>query len=275
MSEILQLERHDGILTIRLNRPDALNALSQALLWELAEATRAAALDPRVRVVVVTGAGRAFCAGGDTREGRSAGHLVRQVDGWGDDPMFWGMEQNYDRLMRQADTAFQLFSMPKPTIAMVRGAARGAGFSLAASCDFRICSDTANFATAYGNIGFAGDFGGTYFLTHLLGAAKARELFLLGDTLDANAALACGLATRVVPDAELETETMKIAERLAAGPPLAYRYMKRNLNLALHATMAETLDAETLAMARTAQSSDLIEAVTAAREKRKPAFKGG
>jgi 2-(1,2-epoxy-1,2-dihydrophenyl)acetyl-CoA isomerase len=275
MSDILQIDRTGGILILRLNRPEALNAFSQALLWELADAVRDAALDPRARVVVITGAGRGFCAGGDMREGRDAARSAPKVEGWGDDPMFWSMEQNYDRLIRQAETALHLFSMPKPTIAMVRGPARGAGFSMAAACDLRICSDTASFATAYGNIGFSGDFGGTYFLTHLLGAAKARELFLLGDTLDAPAALACGLATRVVPDAALETETMKIAERLASGPPLAYRYMKRNLNLALHATMAETLDAETFAMARTAQSADLMESMAAMRDKRKPVFKGG
>jgi 2-(1,2-epoxy-1,2-dihydrophenyl)acetyl-CoA isomerase len=273
--EVLEIERRDAVLILRLNRPEALNAFSQALLWALADAVRDAALDPRVRVLVVTGAGRAFCAGGDMREGRGAARKVAQVEGWGEDPMFWGIEQNYDRLSRQAETALQLFTMPKPTIAMVRGPARGAGFSLAAACDLRICSETASFATAYGNIGFSGDFGGTYFLTHLLGAAKARELFLLGDTLNAKAALACGFATRVVQDADLEAETLKIAERLAAGPPLAYRYMKRNLNLALHATMAETLDAETLAMARTAQSADLMESIAAMQEKRKPVFRGG
>jgi 2-(1,2-epoxy-1,2-dihydrophenyl)acetyl-CoA isomerase len=164
--------------------------------------------------------------------------------------------------------------MPKPTIAMVRGAAAGAGLSLAMACDMRIASETARFATAFARVGYSGDFGGSWFLTQLVGTAKARELYYTADILDAHAALGLGLVNRVVADADLERETRALAARLARGPRVAYRYMKRNMNAAESGTLHELLDLEAWHHSRTGATEDHREAARAFVEKREPAFKG-
>jgi 2-(1,2-epoxy-1,2-dihydrophenyl)acetyl-CoA isomerase len=164
--------------------------------------------------------------------------------------------------------------MPKPTIAMVRGAAAGAGLSLAMACDLRIASDTARFATAFARVGYSGDFGGSWYLTRLVGTAKARELYYTAEILDAPRALALGLVNRVVPDADLERETRALAERLARGPRVAYRYMKRNMNAAESGTLAELLDLEAWHHSRTGETEDHREAARAFVDKREPSFKG-
>jgi 2-(1,2-epoxy-1,2-dihydrophenyl)acetyl-CoA isomerase len=253
----------DGVAVLTLNRPERLNALSRPMLEALLEAVARLAEDPDVGAVVLTGAGRAFCAGGDVKamaEGREAESLT--------------FEEAARALRGRMEVVRWLHDMPKPTLAMVRGAAAGAGLSLALACDLRIASDTARFGTAFARVGYSGDFGGSYFLTRLVGPAKARELYFTADLVEAPEALRLGLVNRVVPDARLEEETLALARRLARGPRVAYGYMKRNLNAAEHARLAELLDLEAWHHARCAQTEDHREAVRAFVEKREPVFRG-
>src|SRR5438445_364335 len=167
-----------------------------------------------------------------------------------------------------------LHEMPKPTIAMVRGAAAGAGMSLALACDLRVAGDTARFATAFARVGYSGDFGGSWFLTQLVGTGKARELYFTTDIVDAREARELGMVNRVVPDARLEEETLALAARLARGPRIAYRYMKRNFNAAESGTLKDLLDLEAWHHTRCGMTEDHREAAKAFVEKREPVFRG-
>ena len=165
--------------------------------------------------------------------------------------------------------------MRKPTLAAVNGAAAGASLSMVGACDLRVCSDNAIFTTAFQRIGFSGDFGGSYFWTHILGTAKARELYLLGDRIDAETALQHGLVSRVFPQSEFRKQVGELARRLADGPPIAYRYMKRNLNLVESGLgLDELLELEAEAMMRTARTEDFAKASVAFLNKEKPEFRG-
>jgi 2-(1,2-epoxy-1,2-dihydrophenyl)acetyl-CoA isomerase len=273
MSDVLLKERSDGILTLTLNRPERLNALNPPLMRALVEAANAAAVDPEVRVVVLRGAGRGFCAGGDIgRMGDRAGEpdptereAARATETF---------EGRVRWLRNNMDVVRVLHDMPKPTIAMIHGAAAGAGLALACSCDVRIVSADASFLTAFIKVGFSGDYGGSYFLTRLLGTAKARELYFLGDKIDANEALRVGLVNRVVAREALEEETTALARRIAQGPSVAYAYMKRTLNTAEHARLEEILDLEALNQTLTGLTEDHREAARAFMEKRPPVYKG-
>ncbi len=263
MSEELLEVVKDGVAVLTMNRPARLNALSRPLLEAMLEALSRLGEDPGVGVVILTGAGRAFCAGGDVKamaEGREAGEVT--------------FEEKAQALRARMEVARWLHEMPKPTLAMVRGAAAGAGLSLALACDLRIASDTARFGTAFARVGYSGDFGGSFFLTQLVGTAKARELYFTADMLDAPQALAFGLVNRVVPDAQLEEETFAQASRLARGPRIAYRYMKRNLNAAESGTLTGLLDLEAWHQTRCGMTEDHREAARAFVEKRAPVFKG-
>ena len=253
----------DGVAVLTLNRPDRLNAMSRPMLDALIEALPRLAEDPEVGVVVLTGAGRGFCAGGDVKAMAEGTELGGQT-----------MEEKAQALRGRMETSRWLHEMPKPTIAMMRGPAAGAGLSLAMACDLRIASDTARLGTAFARVGYSGDFGGSYYLTQLVGTAKARELYFTADLLDAPQALALGLLNRVVPDARLEEETMALASRLARGPRVALRYMKRNMNAAESASLKEMLDLEAWHHTRTGMTEDHREAARAFVEKREPQFKG-
>ena len=253
----------DGVAVLTLNRPDRLNAMSRPMLDALLEALPRLAEDPAVGVVVLTGAGRGFCAGGDVKAMAEGNELGGQT-----------MEEKAHALRTRMEASRWLHELPKPTIAMVRGPAAGAGLSLALACDMRVVSDTARFGTAFARVGYSGDFGGSYYLTQLVGTAKARELYFTADLLDAPQALALGLVNRVVPDARLEEETMALASRLARGPRVAYRYMKRNMNAAESASLRELLDLEAWHHTRTGMTEDHREAARAFVEKREPEFKG-
>jgi 2-(1,2-epoxy-1,2-dihydrophenyl)acetyl-CoA isomerase len=262
MSELLEVVK-DGVAVLTLNRPDRLNAMSPAMLDAMLEALPRLADDGSVGVVVLTGAGRGFCAGGDVKamaEGREFG---------GDT-----LEEKASALRSRMEVSRWLHEMPKPTIAMVRGAAAGAGLSLAMACDMRFAGDSARFASAFARVGYSGDFGGSFFLTRLVGTAKARELYYTADILSAEQALALGLVNRVVPDARLEEETMVLARRLAAGPRVALRYMKRNMNAAESGTLKDLLDLEAWHHTRCGMTEDHREAARAFVEKREPAFRG-
>jgi 2-(1,2-epoxy-1,2-dihydrophenyl)acetyl-CoA isomerase len=261
MSESLLRELNDGVLSLRFNRPDRLNALDIPLFAAFREAVEEASGDPDVRVVVVSGEGRAFSSGGDLKSAKDAATGLTP-------------EQRTDRLRRTAQASLLLHRMPKPTIAMVRGAAAGAGMSFALACDFRVVSENASFVPAFAKAAFSGDYGINYLLFHLVGAARAREILMLGERIDANEALAQGLVSRVVPDEELEAETTTLARRLAAGPSVAFRYMKRNLNAAETMSFEEVLDIESANLIACSLTADHAEAVAAFSEKREPRFRG-
>ena len=255
-----------GVLILTLHRPDSRNALSRAMLTALEQQLAAAEFDDAVKCIVLTGAGKGFCAGGDVK-----GMAARGADGSAAEPI--------DRVIHrqqhsQRATAGKLFTMPKPTIAAINGAAAGAGFGLALSCDLRIMSSEAFMTTAFAKVGYPGDYGGAWFLTRLVGAAKARELFLLSDRVDADEALRLGLTNWVCAPAELDTRVQQLAARLAAGPSIAYRYMKDNLNRAIAGELGDCLDVETTNQLHCSLTEDHREAARAFVEKRQPVFKG-
>jgi 2-(1,2-epoxy-1,2-dihydrophenyl)acetyl-CoA isomerase len=262
MSDLLESVK-DGVAVLTMNRPDRLNALSTTMLEALAEALSRLAEDAEVGVVVLTGAGRGFCAGGDVKAMAEGSEMAGTT-----------LEERAQGLRRHMEVSRWLHEMPKPTIAMVRGPAAGAGLSLALACDVRIASDSARFATAFARVGYSGDFGGSYYLTQLVGTAKARELYFTADIVDAGQALALGLVNRVVPDPRLEEETLTLAGRLARGPRVAYSYMKRNMNAAETGTLKDLLDLEAWHHTRCGMTEDHREAARAFVEKREPTFRG-
>ncbi len=251
----------DGVATLTLNRPDRLNALSTPIMEGLLEALPRLAQDTAIGVVVLTGAGRAFCAGGDVKS-MAAGSVERTV------------EDAVIHLRSRMEVSRLLHEIPKPTIAMVNGPAAGAGMSLALACDLRIAAQSARFVTAFANIGFSGDFGGSYFLSKLVGTGKARELYYTADPLDAAQALSLGIANRVVADADLADATMQFARKLARGPRIALALMKQNFNAAETGTLTELLDLEARGQIETGRTADHKEAARAFVEKRPPVFTG-
>ena len=255
-----------GVLTLTLNRPDARNAMSRAMTQALADQLAAAELDPAVRCIVLTGAGKGFCAGGDVKGMAASGDgTVGQntIDG-----------AIHRQRINQRATAGKLFKMPKPTIAALPGPAAGAGLSLAMACDLRIMSSTAIMTTAFAKVGFSGDYGGTYFMTQLVGAAKARELYFLSDRVSAEEALRIGLANWVCEPDQLAAKTREIALRLASGATVAYRYMKENLNRAMSGEVDDCLDLEATHHVHCGQTQDHRDATKAFVEKRDPVFHG-
>ena len=276
MSEDVLLERYDnGVAKLTLNRPDSLNAMGGRLMPMLADYLAQLSADRSVRCVVLTGAGRAFCAGGDVK-GMAAGRDTILNDN-GNQPRSAAsvLSSSIENLRAsQRATSLVLHTMPKPTIAMVNGHAVGAGLSLALACDIRIASDRAKLGTIFRNVGFSGDFGGSYLLSKLVGTGKARELYFTGEVLDGAAAERIGMVNRVVEHDRLEEETMKLAAHLATGPTLAFARMKENLNRAEDCDFATLLDQEALNMVLSGQTDDHRNAARAFVEKRQPEFTG-
>lgn len=256
----------DGVLTLTLNRPEARNAMSGAMTTALAEQLALAELNPKVNCVVLTGAGQGFCAGGDVKgmdSRNAAGGEAVTID-----------EAIHRQRVNQRATAGRLFKMPKPTIAALPGAAAGAGLGLALACDVRVMSSKAIMTTAFARVGFSGDYGGTYFLTQLVGSAKARELYYLSDRVTADEALRLGLTNWVCEPDQLVAKTKEIAGRLANGPTVAFRYMKENLNRAMAGDWDDCLDLEATHHVHCGQTADHKEAARAFVEKREPVFTG-
>jgi 2-(1,2-epoxy-1,2-dihydrophenyl)acetyl-CoA isomerase len=239
-----------------------MNALSPEIADRLLAVLPALADDPEIGAIVLTGAGRAFCAGGDVKT------MVAPRE-----PYDSELEDMARALRRRSEISRLLHESPLPTIAMIRGPAVGAGFSLALACDLRIGGESARLGTAFARVGYSGDYGGSYFLTRLVGPSKARELYFSAELLDAQRALALGLLNRVVPDAELERETFALAAKLAAGPRIAFSYMKKNLNAAETQSLSEVLDLEAWHHTRCGQSEEHREAARAFAEKREPSFR--
>lgn len=258
MADELLVEEDGGVRLITLNRPDRLNALNQELMESLADACADAARDASVGCVVVTGAGRGFCSGGDLKGAATSerGEAAPAAGG--------RVEQSFTRLRGFMETSRLLHEMSKPTVAMVNGPVAGAGIGIAGACDLRFAARSATFFPAFDRIGAGGDFGSTWFWSKILGTGAAREMFLLGEKLEAEAALAKGIYTRLFDDDALRGETLSAARRLADGPRIGYRYMKQNLNNAEDWAFEAALDAEALNMGLSTHGSAL-----ARREKRK------
>jgi 2-(1,2-epoxy-1,2-dihydrophenyl)acetyl-CoA isomerase len=268
------LESHaDGITTLTMNRPEARNAMSGPMLDGLLAAMPRLANDPAVRLVVLTGAGGAFCAGGDVKgfasEAGGGGRGARGGEGGGFD-----LERRAQSLRAGTELSRWLHEMPKPTLAIIPGPAAGAGLSLALACDLRVAIDTAKFTTAFSKIGLSGDYGGSYFLPHLVGAAKARELYFTADLFSAADALAWGMLTKVFPAASFADDAAAYARRIADLPTIALGYIKKNLNTALHGSLHDVLDREAMHMVRGFMTEDHKAAAQAFVEKRPPVFKG-
>ncbi len=269
-SNILQQLLSDGVLTLTLNRPERLNALTPPLMRRLRNAVQEAATDPRVRVVVLAGSGRAFCTGGDIKDGRKDPELPKELKS--SDTQ--SAEFRYDQLRGFAETAALLDRMPKPSISMVRGPVVGAGLGLALCCDFRMFSETVTIQPAFARNGLSGDFGGSYFLSRLVGLPRAQEIFLLDEKLDIEAIRSLCLATRIVKDDELLAETESLARRLATGPAIAYRAIKENFRGAESNDIVASLDVEMRNMVRCSLTADHREAISAFVEKRPAIFNG-
>src|ERR1700734_653771 len=249
-----------GLLTITMNRPERRNALNPDMTLGLVAAARRAAEDHEVRAVLLKGAGGTFCVGGDVKsmaEGRA--------------PL--PFEAKLANLRRGMEVSRILHEMPKPVVAQVDGAAAGAGLSIALACDLRVASASAKITTAFAKVGLSGDYGGTYFLTQMLGSAKARELYLTSPVLTAQEALALGMVTRVVPDAEVEAAAHELAMSLAQGPTITLGYIKRNINNAERLPLETCFDAEAFNHSRAGEPADHKEAAKAFAEKRKRALK--
>ena len=255
------------VLTITLNRPAARNAMSGAMNDALATALEYGERSPTVRCIVLTGAGGAFCAGGDVKG------MAARGKGGGPGPTL--DERIHGQRLNQRNTAGRIYLMPTPVVAALPGPAAGAGLSLALAADLRIMADTAFITSAFAKVGFSGDYGGTYFLSHLVGAAKAKEIYYLSDRLSAEECQRLGLANYVVPADQLEAETTALARRLASGPPVAYRYMKENFNrAAMGADVIECLDLEATHHVHTGLTEDHRNAARAFVEKQQPVFSG-
>jgi 2-(1,2-epoxy-1,2-dihydrophenyl)acetyl-CoA isomerase len=260
--DVILTSIENGVATLTFNRPDRMNALSADVFAKSIDVLTRWEEDPSVAVVVVTGAGRAFCAGGDIASMAEQNSTPRSL------------EERIDWLRRAHRLSWLLYQMPKVTIASVNGFAMGAGLGICLACDLRIASDQAKFGTAYAKVGFGGDFGVTWLLTQYAGAPKAKELLFTADTFDAAEALRLGLLNRVVPGDSLANETRALAARLAAGPLVSYRYMKANVNLANTVDFRTMLDRESETHQRCGQTEDHQEGVRAFLEKRPPKFRG-
>ncbi len=256
----------EGVLTLTMNRPEARNALSLELLDALSEQLAFAESDSSVRCVVLTGSGKGFCAGGDLKAMAANNSDGRKPTI--DDAI------NRQRIHQRA-TSGRLYRMPKPTIAALPGAAAGAGLGLALACDLRIMASTAFMTSAFARVGFSGDYGGTLFLTQLVGTAKARELYFLSERVNAEEALRLGLTNWVVEGDELLIKTKELSYRLAHGPTVAYSYMKENFARALTSgDLQDCLDLEVSHHIHCASTEDHKNAVRAFVQKSEPKFLG-
>ncbi|HEV7573889.1 MAG TPA: enoyl-CoA hydratase [Thermoanaerobaculia bacterium] len=258
---MISSETNDYITTITLNRPEKLNAFTGTMREELLAAIRAAADDQDCRVVIITGAGRAFCAGGDV-EYMSGLQKNGDVDG-------------FRKLLNAGrDVVTQISDMPKPVIASVNGVAAGAGCNLALACDYRIASDTAKLGETFVKIGIHPDWGGTWFLPRLVGPSRAFELLTTGRMVDAIEALSIGMVDRVVPLADLHEQTTALARAIAQGPPQAIADIKRALAATRTNSLSAQVELESEHQVRAFLSHDAGEGMAAFFEKRAPKFEG-
>ncbi len=261
----LVVERRGGVLEVTLDRPEARNALSDTLSPALRRTFARVSGEPSVRCLLLTGAGKAFCAGGDVK-GMGAKPEPAQPR---------TREEVVEELrVRQLTMTGSLYALEIPTLAALPGPAVGAGLALALACDLRIAAESAFVSTGFANVGLAGDYGVSFFLTHLVGTGRTRELFYTAARVPAAECERLGIVNRVVPDASLRDEARALAERLASGPTRTFALMKRNLDRALREDLPALLAHEAEATVASAGTDDHREAVRAFVEKRKPRFAG-
>jgi 2-(1,2-epoxy-1,2-dihydrophenyl)acetyl-CoA isomerase len=258
----LRYDVQDRIATLTLNRPERLNALGDTLREDLYDAVVKSAADPSVGALVITGAGRGFCSGGDVKS-------MSEREKSGEAPL------PGDRLTPIRDRVIlAMRDSPKPVIAAINGPAAGAGMNLALACDMRIASTAANFSQAFVKRGLAPDWGGTWFLPRIVGTAKASELIFTGDTIDAAEALRLGIVNAVVAPEALMAEAYKLARKIAAGPPVAIQLAKRAIHHNEDVDLRAGLEFETFAQNVCRDTEDAKEGVRAFVEKRAPVFRG-
>lgn len=267
-TEDLLAELESGVLTLTLNRPDALNAFSGEMISALGAQLGQAETNSEVRCILLTGAGKGFCAGGDVKGmaegGRGSAGAKLSID-----------ERIHQQRITQRATSGRLFNMPKPTIAALPGAAAGAGMGLALACDLRIMSSTAILTTAFSKVGLSGDYGLTYLLPQLVGISKARELLYFSDRITAQQAHRLGLTNWVCEPEELVAKSREVATRLAVGPSVAIRYIKENLNRSLtNGDPGECMDFEAINLTRCRETEDHQAAVKAFVARETPLFQG-
>lgn len=262
----LLAEFDDGVAILTMNRPERRNAMSEAMMTAMERVLGEVEVDDAVGCVVLTGAGGAFCAGGDVkamaeRPAEERGqHTVDAVI--------------HRQRLRQRATSGRLWQMPKPTIAAISGPAAGAGLSLALACDLRYAVEGAVLTTAFARVAFSGDYGGTWFITRLVGSAKAKELYYFADRLAAVDAERLGIVNAVFPATDFDSEVRQRARRLAAGPRIAYRYMKENLDRAVSGELGDCMDIEATHHVHAGLTQDHREAAKAFVERREPRFTG-
>jgi enoyl-CoA hydratase/carnithine racemase len=262
-SELL-CEIRDRVALITLNRPEARNALSDRLTPALRRMINQFGDDPKVGALLITGAGTAFCAGGDVKGmGSNASNAETALE-----------ERIADLRTKQRTLTGALVAVRKPTIAALPGPAAGAGLALALACDIRVAAEAAVMTTGYARIGLTGDYGIAWLLTQLVGTSRARELMFLSERIDARRCEALGLVNRVVPDAELRDTAFALAKSLAEGPSIALAYIKDNLDHAVTSNLLDSMDQEAENMVRSTRTTDHKEAVLTFVDKRKPAFSG-
>lgn len=256
MSELL-IQQTGGVLRLTLNRPESLNAFSREMIEGLIAALRDAQTREDIRTVVIGGAGRSFSAGGDVK---TMG-VASPVD-------------VYDHVAKLNECVLAIRALEKPIIASIHGFAAGAGFNLALACDLIVAAEDSRFVLSFTQVGLMSDGGGSYFLPRIIGPQLAKELFFLGEPLSAQRAHQLGIVNRLVNVAELEQETMALAERLAQGPSKAYGMQKRVIDMGMTMTLADVLQAELTAQSMISSTADHREGAAAFREKRKPIFQG-
>jgi 2-(1,2-epoxy-1,2-dihydrophenyl)acetyl-CoA isomerase len=260
----LALSRNGRVATITIDRPKARNAMSRDMWLALPLMLEELWHDDGVGCVTLTGTGQAFCAGGDVKDmaDRLTGKLTTTVT----------QEAGFIRKIMESSRL--LHEMPKPTLAVVNGACAGAGFALALACDLRIAANDVKITSAFADIGGSGDFGGSWFLSNIVGTAKARELYYFSTMFSGQQAEQMGIVNRAVPQGELADLGRQWSRQLANGPSVALGYIKRNMNLAEHGTLAQAFDQEALHMSLALRTDDHREAATAFVGKRKPVFEG-
>jgi len=270
MPSLLSEKRADGIGLVTFNQPERMNAFSTEMNFALRAVLADFSMDPAVRCVMITGTGKAFCAGADLKRlNNTQTETLKKGD-----PMETFHEEVRAIRIGQEASPLLLHTMPKPTVGVINGYCIGVGFSLALGCDIRLAGTEAKLSTGYRNLALAGDYGGTYFLSKLVGDGIARELLFTGEMMDAERARSLGIVNRVYPQAELQERALEFCRGLAEGPTLGMALAKENLSAFASLGMKDALDFEARNMILGMKSQDHYEAVRAFAEKRKPVFKG-